>query len=193
MIHPAPIVNRANGIFELAAGGEHMTPPRPLTTTWRIATDRDGRFRHSPDGTPATILAVRDSDGRVSDCVAWRPETPERWWLRDGEAVVLGAQALAIAGYEGEGLSLRSTPERWLAADGGPCIRAPGRCQQECPTCSMVRGVCVLRWDVSMRTLFEDVKRIECDSPALAKRLTHGLRAWEPRVTVTRPGVRHAA
>ena len=63
MIHPAPIVNRANGIFELAAGGEHMTPPRPLTTTWRIATDRDGRFRHSPDGTPATIGSAIASRG----------------------------------------------------------------------------------------------------------------------------------
>ena len=106
---------------------------------------------------------------------------------------MLGGQALAIAAYEGEGIDLHSTPARWLAADGGPCIREPGRCRHECSTCMMARGCCVLRWDVPIRTLFEDVGAITCDCPALAKRLTQGLRRWEPRVTVARQETAHAA
>ena len=165
----------------------------PLSMHARIRGHADGRFEFDEKGDMAAVVPVRDAEGWITDAVAWRSDNPGRWWVRFGEAVVLGAQALAIAAYEGEGIALLSTPERWLAADGGPCIRAPGQCQHECLTCSMVRGVCVLRWDVPIRTLFEDVKRIECDSPALAKRVTQGLRRWEPKVVVTPSEVRHAA
>lgn len=171
-----------------------MTPPPQLIATWPIVTDRDGLFRdNSPDGAPATILAVRDADSRIVDAVAWWPDTPGRWWLRDGEAVVLGSQALNVASCEGATIALHSTPARWLAAPSGPCIREPGRCEHECPTCELTRGVCVLRWDVPIRTLFDDVSAITCDCPALAQRLTRGLRSWEPRVTVARQETAYAA
>ena len=159
-----------------------MISPPQLMATWPIVTNRDGLFRHSPDGAAATVLLVRDAEGSITDAVAWFNDEPGRWWLRMDEAIVLGSRALFVASHEREPIELHSTPAVWLAAPSGPCVRAPGRCTRQCQTCEMERGVTILNWGVPLATLLADVAEVRCDSSALRDRV---LTRWSPRVTTT--------
>ena len=160
----------------------------------KISTDADGRYRPEPSGEWAAIVPVRDRYSNLCDLVAWLPDEPQRWWLRNGdETPILGTEALALAAWDGRSIDLHSTPEHWLLAKSGTCIRPPGVCTVECDTCALPRGACVLRWDLDLRELFEGVTRVNCDCPELERRLLRSLRGWEPRVTAGRQEVRHAA
>ena len=149
----------------------------PDLPTWgaaRIKPSSDGTYKPDPAGEPAIILAVTDSLDRWCDILAWFCDDPSKWWcLRDNETPVVGAGNLGVAAFYGGPIVLHSTPEQWLLAGG--------------------RGACVIRWDMPLTEIFEGVSRVDCDNPELRQCLLRALRRWEPRVAVTRQGVRRAA
>ena len=115
---------------------------------------------------------MADSDGELSDLIAWFPEQPVRWWFLYGNEPILGSRQLAVAAYFGEAIKLYSTPERWLLASGD--------------------GAVILRWGIDCRDLFDGIARVECDCQQLQRRFRKALRSWEPTVASVRE-VRHAA
>ena len=137
----------------------------------RIKAHDNGLFEFSPEGELAAVARVHDSEGDLADFVAWFLDRPGEWWLRYGDIPILGSHALAVAAYHGDGTRLYATPEAWLLG---------GR-----------RGVCVLLWGAPLNDLFAGVGNIECDNPALGKRIMTALRRWEPRVKLMRPEARH--
>ena len=54
----------------------------------------------------------------VIDCVAWRRERPERWWLRTGAAKITSPRLFRRAIEWNAPLHLVATPEEWV---GDPC------------------------------------------------------------------------
>ena len=156
-------------------------PLAPSLSLGRVAFLADGTWRADPSGALAVLMPVHDRYGDLVDLVAWFPDKPSAWWLRYGdECPVLGARALAVGAWHGLSVRLYSTPQSWLRAQcrGG--------------VDGAFHGVCVLRWGLDLKPLFEGVSRVDCDSAELERRLRRSWRAWEPRTS--RPeGVRHAA
>ena len=139
--------------------------PALRLTAIRIATRPDGTYRVDPDGQLAVLVPVRDRYGGIVDAVAFFQEEPEQWWLRHGdEAPILGAQALAHAGWERQPLILWETPLQWLLHRRNGCV--------------------VLDWGVDLRPIFEDVPAINCQSAALRDRLQENFLAFGPQLTV---------
>ena len=145
--------------------------------TWgadRIKPSSDGIYKPDPAGEPAIILAVVDSNDRWCDTLAWFYDDPSKWWCLFGdETPVLGAENLGVAAFCGHPIVLHATPQDWLLAGG--------------------KGACVIRWGAYLRELFDGIPAVRCDSPALRARLQNALRSWEPRLTVSRVEVAHAA
>ena len=140
--------------------------------TAKIVTRQDGSYLPDDKGELAALLPVHDRDGHLVDISAWFEPDGSAWWLRHrDQAVILGAQALAVAAFHGDSIGLSSTPRAWLLG---------GR-----------RGACVLRWDVDVRLLFEGIARVDCDSAMLRDRLAGAFRRGEPLLTTR--SVRHAA
>ena len=104
-----------------------------------IKPTRDGRFEFAEDGLTAIIVpAYNTIPGNLDanpaahvehlvDLVAVDLDHPERYWLRHGQAVLLGVAFLEVAGQEGEPVPVFSTPISWLKSGGA--------------------GVCVLNWN----------------------------------------------
>ena len=152
----------------------------PIFTVARIAAQADGSFAYSRSGSLALTLAVEDRHGDMVDVVAWRDPSP--WWLRRGDQTpILGAPALAMASWHHDPVLLWETPEAWVRSHrpGGEADR------HHC--------VCILRWDVDLRPLFEGVPRIDCAVPELRGQLRKALRRFEPQITAPPPEVRRAA
>ena len=97
-----------------------------------------GRFNFADSGLTAVIIPCYDTipglldanaEAHVEhlvDLLAVDLDRPERHWRRRGEAPVLGAAYLDIAGQEGEPIPVFRNPLTWLLAGGG--------------------GVCILDW-----------------------------------------------
>ena len=152
----------------------------PIFTVARIAAQADGSFAYSRSGSLALTLAVEDRHGDMADVVAWRD--PSHWWLRRGEETpILGAPALAEACWHHEHILLWETPEAWVRSHrpGGEADR------HHC--------VCILRWDMDLRPLFEGVPRIDCAVLELRGQLRKALRRFEPQFTAPPPEVRRVA
>ena len=152
-----------------------------LASTARIAPAADGSFSYDRAGMLALILAVEDCHGNFVDAIAWGRD-PSPWWLRRGDQTpILGAPALAEACWHHEHILLWETPGAWVQSHrpGGEADR------HHC--------VCILRWDVDLRPLFEGVPRIDCAVPELRGPLRKALRRFEPQITAPPPEVRRAA
>ena len=150
-------------------------------STARIAPAEDGTFSYSPQGSLALTLAVEDVSGDMADIVGWFKNS-HHWWLRRGDQTpILGARALAIASWHHEPIALYSNPESWLRAHrpGGDVDR--------------VHCVCVLRRDVDLRPLFEGVRSVQCETPALGRCLHDALHQFDPVIALFSTGARHAA
>ncbi len=153
--------------------------PLPCFGRAKIQPLASGNYRLSDNGQWAVVLEARDRFDEIVDLVAWSPDDPSHWWLRDGdETPLLGARALAFAADCHEPVTLLPTPEAWLFAVSE---RPKGRV------------VCILDWGVDLGPLFDGVLRVECQGPDLQKRFQQGLRAWEPRVTSAQQGRPRAA
>lgn len=93
-------------------------------------------YEPDPDGTPVIVLGVSESpDEPIIDIVAFKPSEPNRWWLRLGQAVILGRHNARLALFKEEPLFIHATPLDWLRAD---CM-----------------GVVVLDWNADL-TLYLD-------------------------------------
>lgn len=140
---------------------------RRLTISTHRISVRGERFVLDRAGSDAIVLPVRDRHGVLSDLCAWRHGTPGRWYLHDGEAVVLGEQQLAGARIMGGTIPCYPTPAAWQEAAG--C------------------GVCVLRWDVILAPLFDGTRIDLSHLPApiateLDARLWGNFRLGLPRI-----------
>ncbi len=148
----------------------------------------DGTWRADPAGAPAVLVPVHDRYGELADLIAWSPDKPSAWWLRYGDdCPVLGAEALAQAAWHQEMVSLYSTPESWLRAR---CRARDGDRRRQGG--DLHQAICILRWGLDLKPLFDGVSRVDCDSAELGRRLRRSWRAWEPGTTTIAGGVRHA-
>ena len=116
------------------------------------------------------VVCVEDSAGELIDLVAWADRDPNRWYLRRGEAVILGAGIFREARWTGGPIKLFGTPSDWLAARG--------------------EGVVILAWDIDPRSLFEDIEEIDCAAPGLKEKLAERLACATFRI---RESLHHAA
>ena len=94
-----------------------------------IRTLGEGRFEFAENGRSAAVLPVYDSETPawapleqrfegLLDLLAFDPGEPDRWWLRRGQAVLLGSIYLPLVLEEGCALPIYSNPMSWLQADG---------------------------------------------------------------------------
>ncbi len=152
-----------------------------MVATARIQPRGGGTFSYNPKGLLVLTLAVEDVTYDMVNIVAWG-RSPSPWWLRRGDQTpILGARALAEACWHHEQILLWETPEAWVQSHrpGGEADR------HHC--------VCILRWDVDLRHLFEGIPRIDCAVPELRGQLRKALRRFEPQITAPPPEVRRAA
>ncbi len=99
-----------------------------------IRSTRDSRFDFVEDGQPAVIIPCYDTipgnlDANAErhvehlvDLVAVDVDHPDRFWRRRGEALVLGAAYLDIAGHEGEPVPVFRNPMAWLQSSGAGIV-----------------------------------------------------------------------
>ncbi len=130
-----------------------------LRTISKIQIMPDGEHFRLDGDLPAVIIPASDRSGRLCDFVAYDPNDPDRWYLREGyETPILGARELAGASIGGGPIPLYPRPCDWLDAGG--------------------HGVCVLMWDMPLFDLFRDV---DIDLSHLEKGLANRLysRLWE--------------
>jgi hypothetical protein len=83
------------------------------------------RYEPAPHGFDAFILPEVDDD-IIIDLITWRVGHPQRWWQRNGNASVLGADNFRAAKFLGEPPVLQPTPERWLVEGGRGCVLLEG-------------------------------------------------------------------
>jgi len=95
-----------------------------------IRPTRDSRFEFVEDGLPAVIIPAYDTIAGILDAnpeahvehlvdlVAVDVDHPGRFWRRRGEALVLGAAYLDIAGHEGAPVPVFRNPMAWLQSGG---------------------------------------------------------------------------
>ncbi len=107
--------------FWFGAGLPGLAPIRPTGA---------GRFEFSGGGRPAVIIPCYDTipgmlDANAErhvehlvDLVAVDVDHPERFWRRRGDALILGAAFLEIAGQEGEAVPVFRNPLTWLRSGG---------------------------------------------------------------------------
>ena len=97
-----------------------QAPPArvPVGFTTRIVLVGGGRFIHDPAGELAQIAGLRDRFDAIEDLVGWFPDTPGRWYLREGLSPILGARGLALAASFGDAIAIHPTPAAWVAAGG---------------------------------------------------------------------------
>ncbi len=87
-----------------------------------------------PTGPPAFVMPVWNGPAPsiyrgvehpvLIDMLAWRPDDPTRWWLRQGDIdAVLGADNLDLAHTEGWPICFATTPLDWLRGNcHGSCL-----------------------------------------------------------------------
>ena len=107
--------------FYIGAGMPGLAPIRPT---------RDGRFECVDDGLTAVVIPCYDTIPGILDANAERHvehlvdlvavdvDHPDRFWRRRGDALVLGAAFLEIAGQEGEPITVFKTPLSWRGSGG---------------------------------------------------------------------------
>ena len=95
-----------------------------------IKFTHNGLFEFAEDGLTTIIIAAYDTiPGNLDanperhvdhlvDLIAVDLDQPDRFWRRRGEALVLGAAYLDIAGQDGEPVPVFRTPMSWLLSGG---------------------------------------------------------------------------
>ena len=75
-------------------------------------------YEPDPNGTPVIVMGVSEHpDEEIIDIVAFQPSDPTRWWLRLGNAVVLGLHNARLAVFKEEPVLVHATPLDWLRAE----------------------------------------------------------------------------
>ena len=142
----APIVPRLDGLFEFADDGDLMDTKR---------------------SDMAVILPVEDFDGVIIDLVSWLWRDPSQWWLRRGDAIVLGEHALKRAEWCGYPVVLYETPSDWLDSRD-------------------IAAVSILNWSCDPRWVLRHAGKVICTSGRLEERLRRRiLECSEPTFEIT--------
>ncbi len=143
----------------------------------RITTTSAGVFEFHDDGELALIVpeGVPEWPGwaEVHDLIAFKLDSPTRWWRRRGDADLLGA--FNITPWRLSPLVIHETPLSWLQAGAD--------------------GICIVDWDLDPITRLSGAGYLEAETPALKKRLERriqeaALASFDIAVTEE---VRHAA
>lgn len=75
-------------------------------------------YESDPDGVPVIVMACFEHpDEPPVDLVAFQPSDPTRWWLRLGNAIILGLHNARLALFEQAPILVHPTPLSWLQAD----------------------------------------------------------------------------
>lgn len=142
----APIVPRSGDLFEFADDGD-------LMDTKRLDM--------------AVILPVEDWSGVFIDLVSWLWREPSHWWLRRGDAIVLGERALKRAEWFGDPVVLYETPGGWLDSRD-------------------FAAVCILNWSCDPRWVLRHASKVICASDRLRQRLRQRiLECSEPSFSIS--------
>lgn len=135
----------------------------------------DGQhYQPVESGRPAIILPVSWSYAPCElepvDLVAWQPGRSDGWYLRKGDAVMLGEASIDRVMTVEEPLTLHQTPLDWIQAG--------------------LDGAVILDWCACLSLYLGNVRRIIADSPALARQTKRKLdeeRCWPmPEIRVVR-------
>lgn len=132
--------------------------------TGNIELTSDRTFQFNDDGTRACIVPVAADysycgfEPSLIDLLAFKTDTPQRSWLLKDTAPVLNPMAIEKAAPSlglDEILNVHEHPLAWLQANRD--------------------GVVVLDWSANLRFWFSGVRRIWCDNPDIAKKLSQAL------------------
>jgi hypothetical protein len=125
--------------------------------------DGCGLFQPDESGREVFLARVQfGAGGWTADLVAWAPSKPERWRLRTGTAMLLGAEAVAIESLEEGPLYLEPNPAAWIAAGADRHARA-----------------CILDWSpaqVRLALAPARHRRIVCANLRLGQRLASAVK-----------------
>ena len=126
---------------------------------------QDGCFEFAENGRSVAVLPVYDSatpawsplehrfDGLL-DLLAFDPTQPERWWLRRGQALLLGSIYVGLALEADSALPIYANPMSWIKANA--------------------EGVVVLDWEAAPSLLL-DASEFLAEDVALGDRLQAAL------------------
>lgn len=114
----------------------------------------DWHFQPDPQGRAAVIIGISDFS-EVYDAVCFFSDSPRRWWTFRGAASLLGERAVRLAAANRRPVVLLETPQKWLWRT----------------TCEGERFCCLLDWRSDPRLLLPFVGHVECETPALQRRL----------------------
>ena len=89
------------------------------------------------------------------DLLAFEPARPDRWWLRRGQAPLLGSIYVGLALEAGCALPVYASPMNWIKANG--------------------QGLVILNWETGPDLLL-DVGEFVAEDVALGNRLAAALR-----------------
>lgn len=106
----------AHGVSPVSIYG---TPPR-LHGNFGVtrAMFHGDLFEPAPDGKPVILLGVSEHpDEGLVDIVAFEPSNPVRWYLRLGNAVLLGLHNARLALFEQVPVFVNANPLDWLRND----------------------------------------------------------------------------
>jgi len=80
-------------------------------------------YEPDPDGKEVFLIGVSEHpDELIIDIVAFQPSKPNKWWLRLGNAVVLGLHDARLALFEEKPVFVHATPLDWLRNDCRGCV-----------------------------------------------------------------------
>ncbi len=169
-----PFESLANGLVGIArvrmVGDSKWEPdsdpqaPRFFVTPVRV---EPGAANPYDIESPNPRLMARKT-GELIDIVAWRPKVPDRWLLRTGAAVTLGASEYhALTDEPAPALRVHQGPLEWLRAGG--------------------EGIGLLTRDRDeRRSLLFGVERIEVQDAKLREELRHTIVARQTSVEAPR-------
>lgn len=81
-----------------------------------------GLYEPASEGKPVILMGVSEHpDEGLVDLVAFEPSNPARWFLRLGNAVVLGLHNARLALFEEAPVFIHATPLDWLRANCQGC------------------------------------------------------------------------
>lgn len=145
----------------------------------QIQPRADGSYEPDPEG-PVQAALMPAYDGRdLADVIAWPLRGPARWWWRTGAVPILGADAARRSWWDdgtpyATPVLLVETPARWLDRGG----------------CGAPFVACIIDWRADLRGLLGMATTVQCETPALARRLRTTLenqRRQPFTITVARP------
>jgi hypothetical protein len=127
--------------------------PRHYLGAAQIVHHSSGLFEFHDDGERALIVpeGVPEWPGwtELHDLIAFKPDSPERWWRRRGEVDLLGISNMTP--WKLSPLTIHETPLSWLQAGAD--------------------GVCIVDWGFDPIARLVGVGNLEAETPAIKDRL----------------------